>query len=123
MDTALQSGPTDTEMLIGSRFVAGTEDAEVILDPRTGGTVMSLPEASSDQIDAAVSAAEAAFKSWSRTTPGARSACLSISPTGSKPRPRLSRPWRRSIAASRNTSSCATRYRRSSTASVSSRER
>ena len=76
MDTALQSGPTDTEMLIGSRFVAGTEDAEVILDPRTGGTVMSLPEASSDQIDAAVSAADAAFKSWSRTTPGARSALL-----------------------------------------------
>jgi aminobutyraldehyde dehydrogenase len=80
MDTGLVSKPSekalDTDMLIGSTFVRGTEQAETILSPGTGETVMSLPEASADQIDAAVAAAEAAFASWSRTTPGARSALL-----------------------------------------------
>jgi aminobutyraldehyde dehydrogenase len=63
-------------MLIGSRFEAGTEDAETILNPRTGETVMKLPEASSDQIDEAVSAAGKAFAAWSRTTPAERAGLL-----------------------------------------------
>ena len=60
----------DTAMLIGSRFEAGTETDEHILNPKTGETVLDLPEASLSQIDAAVDAAEAAFKHWSQTTPG-----------------------------------------------------
>ncbi|MBK3745676.1 gamma-aminobutyraldehyde dehydrogenase, partial [Paraburkholderia aspalathi] len=66
----------DTQMLIGSQFVAGTETEEHILNPRTGETLVDLPEASLAQIDAAVDAAEASFKTWARTTPGERSAYL-----------------------------------------------
>jgi len=62
-----------TEMLIGSRFEAGTETEEQVLDPRTGELIRGIPEASLSQIDAAVQAAEKAFASWSRTTPGQRS--------------------------------------------------
>jgi aminobutyraldehyde dehydrogenase len=66
----------DTKMLIGSRFEAGTEAEEKILNPKTGETILDLPEASLSQIDAAVNAAEAAFKTWSRTTPSQRSGYL-----------------------------------------------
>ena len=66
----------DTAMLIGSRFEAGTETEEQVLNPRTGKLIEAIPEASAAQIDAAVDAAEAAFKSWSRTTPGQRSGYL-----------------------------------------------
>ncbi len=76
MDTGTLSKPTETEMLIGGRFEAGTEEPETVLNPRTGDTVMKLPEASADQIDAAVLAADRAFAAWSRTTPAERSALL-----------------------------------------------
>ncbi|CDM59337.1 MULTISPECIES: gamma-aminobutyraldehyde dehydrogenase [Rhizobium] len=66
----------DTAMLIGSRFEAGTETEEHILNPKTGETVLDLPEASLGQIDAAVDAADSAFRSWSQTTPGERSGYL-----------------------------------------------
>ncbi|MCF3641896.1 gamma-aminobutyraldehyde dehydrogenase, partial [Rhizobium sp. TRM95111] len=66
----------DTEMLIGSRFEAGTETEEKILNPKTGATILDLPEASHAQIDAAVDAAEKAFVSWSMTTPAERSGYL-----------------------------------------------
>jgi aminobutyraldehyde dehydrogenase len=66
----------DTQMLIGDRFEAGVETEEKVLNPRTGELIEGIPEASSAQIDAAVAAAEAAFKTWSRTTPGQRSGYL-----------------------------------------------
>lgn len=66
----------DTAMLIGSRFEAGTEAEEQILNPKTGEVVLNLPEASQAQIEAAVAAAGKAFASWSRTTPGQRSGYL-----------------------------------------------
>jgi aminobutyraldehyde dehydrogenase len=65
-----------TEMLIGSRFEKGTETEEPILNPKTGETVLDLPEASQAQIEAAVAAAEKAFATWSRTTPAQRSGYL-----------------------------------------------
>ena len=34
----------DTEMLIGSRFVAGAETKERVLNPRTGGLIVEIPE-------------------------------------------------------------------------------
>lgn len=67
---------SDTDMLIGSKFVAGTETPETVLNPKTEETLIDLPEASADQIDAAVNAAETAFKTWSRTTPQERSYLL-----------------------------------------------
>lgn len=66
----------DTQMLIGSRFEAGTETPETILNPKTGETILDLPEASASQIDMAVAAAEKAFTTWSRTTPAERSGYL-----------------------------------------------
>ena len=66
----------DTQMLIGESFVAGDEAGERILNPRTEETLLDLPEASAQQVDAAVNAAERAFAAWSETTPGARSALL-----------------------------------------------
>jgi aminobutyraldehyde dehydrogenase len=66
----------DTRMLIGSKFEAGTETEEAILNPKTGETILDLPEASQSQIEAAVAAAERAFATWSRTTPSQRSGYL-----------------------------------------------
>ncbi|HAI28484.1 MULTISPECIES: gamma-aminobutyraldehyde dehydrogenase [unclassified Thalassospira] len=63
----------DTKMLIGSSLEMGIEAEENIINPKTGETIMMLPEASMEQIDRAVSAAEHAFQSWSRTTPAERS--------------------------------------------------
>jgi aminobutyraldehyde dehydrogenase len=66
----------DTQLLIGSTFVAGTEAEEHILNPKTGTTIIDLAEASHSQIDAAVDAAERAFATWSLTTPAERSGYL-----------------------------------------------
>jgi aminobutyraldehyde dehydrogenase len=66
----------DTEMLIGSKFVAGTEAAEAVINPKTEETIVKLPDASTEQVDEAVNAATSAFQSWSRTTPAERSALL-----------------------------------------------
>jgi aminobutyraldehyde dehydrogenase len=66
----------NTDMLIGSTFEVGTEAEETIVDPKTGDTILRLAEASPSQIDRAVAAAEAAFRTWSRTTPGQRASFL-----------------------------------------------
>lgn len=66
----------DTQMLIDGRFEKGTEIEEKILNPKTGETILELPEASLAQVDAAVDAAEKAFDSWSATTPSQRAAYL-----------------------------------------------
>ena len=66
----------DTEMLIGAKFVAGTEAAEAVINPKTEETIITLPDASVAQVDAAVNAAANAFQTWSRTTPAERSALL-----------------------------------------------
>ncbi len=66
----------DTQCLIGASFEAGEETAEPILNPRTGGLILDLPEASTGQVDRAVAAAREAFGTWSRTTPAERSAAL-----------------------------------------------
>ena len=66
----------NTQMLIGGEFEAGTEVEENILNPRTGTSILMMPEASTAQIDRAVAAARAAFPAWSRTTPAHRSNLL-----------------------------------------------
>ncbi len=65
-----------TQLLIGPNFETGQETPEPILNPRTGGLILEVPEASTAQVDRAVAAARAAFDSWSRTTPAERSAVL-----------------------------------------------
>ena len=66
----------ETSMLIGESFVAGTETPERVLNPKTEEVLLDLPEASLQQVDGAVSAAEKAFKTWAGTTPAERSALL-----------------------------------------------
>ena len=66
----------DTEMLIGSKFVAGTEQPEAVINPKTEEAIVDLPDASTVQVDEAVDAATKAFQAWSRTTPAERSALL-----------------------------------------------
>ena len=58
-----------TKVLIGNAFESGQETPEQILNPRTGGLILEVPEASTAQVDRAVAAARKAFEGWSRTTP------------------------------------------------------
>ena len=64
----------DADRLEASRRAPRAE--ETILNPKTGETILDLPEASPAQIDAAVAAAEKAFATWSRTTPAQRAGYL-----------------------------------------------
>jgi aminobutyraldehyde dehydrogenase len=66
----------DTQMLIGSNFVSGTEPGEPVFNPKTGEVIATVPDASVAQVNEAVAAAEKAFKTWSRTTPGERAVLL-----------------------------------------------
>ncbi len=66
----------ETQMLIGASFENGQDAEENILDPKTGNSIVKLPEASTEQVDRAVAAARKAFESWSRTTPAERSVYL-----------------------------------------------
>ncbi|HTT98210.1 MAG TPA: gamma-aminobutyraldehyde dehydrogenase [Rhizomicrobium sp.] len=66
----------DTALRIGPNFEGGNGDLEKVINPRTGKTIIEIPEASEAQVDSAVAAASAAFEGWSRTTPGERSAML-----------------------------------------------
>jgi aminobutyraldehyde dehydrogenase len=68
--------PLPTEMLIDGQFVRGEGDAEKILNPATGQVLCEVPEASFEQINRVVAAANIAFESWSETTPMERSRLL-----------------------------------------------
>ncbi len=65
-----------TKLLIKGKFTAGKGDAENILDPATGKTIVEVPEASEEQIDAAVQAAASALDGWSQTAPKDRATLL-----------------------------------------------
>jgi len=62
-----------TQMLIGDTFVSGEGEPETVINPRNGQNIISIPQASIGQVDAAVAAAKSAFVAWSRTTPQQRS--------------------------------------------------
>ena len=64
------------QMLIGGSVVTGEGPVEPLINPRTGAAITDIAEASTDQVDAAVTAATGAFAAWSRTSPGERSAAL-----------------------------------------------
>jgi len=65
-----------TELFIDGAFVAGEGEAERVLNPATGELLVALPEASTEQLHKAVSAAHRAFDAWSETTPMERSRML-----------------------------------------------
>lgn len=65
-----------SSMLINGKFVAGQDASEKIINPATGEFLLDLPEASPEDIQNAVDAAERAFVKWSRTTPAERAGML-----------------------------------------------
>ena len=65
-----------TEMLIGGKFVKGEGEGIAVLNPATGATLATVPEASPGQVESAVKAAQKAFDTWSQTTPAERSNLL-----------------------------------------------
>jgi aminobutyraldehyde dehydrogenase len=65
-----------TKLLIKGKFTTGKGDPEKILDPATGKTLVEVPEASVEQVNAAVLAAAGAFDGWSRTPPKDRATLL-----------------------------------------------
>ena len=65
-----------TRLLIDGELSGGEGVAESILDPASGAQIASVPEASREQLEAAVGAAKSAFKGWSQTTPKDRAALL-----------------------------------------------
>jgi aminobutyraldehyde dehydrogenase len=65
-----------TQLLIGGRLVTGQGKAEAVLDAASGEPIAAVPEASLEQVNAAVMAAEAAFPGWARTVPRDRASLL-----------------------------------------------
>ncbi|WP_454255928.1 gamma-aminobutyraldehyde dehydrogenase [Pseudomonas sp. Marseille-Q8238] len=65
-----------TKLLINGQLVAGEGAVQAVLNPSLGTTLVEIHEASEAQVDAAVRAADAAFDSWSQTSPKDRSNLL-----------------------------------------------
>ncbi|WP_294926498.1 gamma-aminobutyraldehyde dehydrogenase [uncultured Paracoccus sp.] len=65
-----------TKLLINGELAAGDGEALPVWNPATGEEIAHVPEASPEQIDAAMRGAAEAFDSYGRTTPGERAALL-----------------------------------------------
>ena len=76
MSTTSSPGAIATRLLINGELVEGHGPPERILDPASGRAIASVPEASAEQLEAAVAAAESAFDGWSQKTPAHRSGLL-----------------------------------------------
>ncbi|MFD2855134.1 hypothetical protein ACFSZS_10555 [Seohaeicola zhoushanensis] len=75
-----------TKMLIGGGFEAGTETEENVLNPRTGESILLMPEASPVQIDKAVAARAPLPPGPAPRRANARPTCCRL-PTPSRPMP------------------------------------
>jgi phenylacetaldehyde dehydrogenase len=73
---ALEMADLPHAHFIASEWLASDEPRFPVFDPSTGGVIAELPEASSSTVDAAVSSARQAFRTWSRTGPKEREALL-----------------------------------------------
>ncbi|BDH45970.1 gamma-aminobutyraldehyde dehydrogenase [Salmonella enterica subsp. enterica serovar Choleraesuis] len=65
-----------SQLFINGEWVTGTGEGIPVYNPATGEVIVTIAEASKDQVNAAVNAADEAFKTWSLTTPKARSESL-----------------------------------------------
>ena len=65
-----------TKLLINGQLIKGEGEAIGVLNPSTGGELTQVNEASIAQIEAAVSAAASAFKTYKKTTPRDRATML-----------------------------------------------
>lgn len=68
--------PLLTHLLIDGEQVAGNGRAEAILNPATGEVLTQVADASTEQVEQAIQAAQRAFAGWARTTPQQRSSAL-----------------------------------------------
>jgi len=68
---------TEMKMIIdGKEVEAASRQRMDVINPANEKVVGSVPKGGAEDVDKAVKAARAAFKKWSRTTPGERSALL-----------------------------------------------
>lgn len=71
--------PAQERLAAGAQFIAGrltrgtSGRTHTVVDPATGEDVYTYELAGTDDVDAAVAAARAAFMGWAATTPGERS--------------------------------------------------
>ncbi len=65
-----------SKLLINGQLVDGTGPSQAVLNPALGTPLLHINEASSEQVDAAVRAADAAFANWSQTAPKDRALLL-----------------------------------------------
>ncbi|MDO0936962.1 gamma-aminobutyraldehyde dehydrogenase [Streptomyces sp. DG2A-72] len=71
--------PAQERLAAGAQFIAGrltkgtSGRTHAVVDPATGEDVYTYEPAGTDDVDAAVAAARAAFPGWAATTPGERS--------------------------------------------------
>ena len=63
-------------LLINGELIAGSGEKQPVYNPATGEVLLEIAEASPEQVDAAVQAADRAFRYWGQTTPKARAECL-----------------------------------------------
>ncbi len=64
------------KLLINGELVSGEGEKQPVYNPATGDVLLEIAEASAEQVDAAVRAADAAFAEWRQTTPKVRAECL-----------------------------------------------
>src|SRR6185436_7422416 len=65
-----------TKLLINGKLAAGGGKVEDVLNPATGKVLARVAEASREQVNAAVAAADAAFEGWAHTPPKDRATLL-----------------------------------------------
>jgi aminobutyraldehyde dehydrogenase len=66
----------NTKLLVNGKLVKGKGDDLGVLDPATGKVIVQVPEASEEQISAAVTGAAKAFAGWRVTAPKDRATLL-----------------------------------------------
>ena len=66
----------NTKLMINGSLVDGQGEAHSILNPATGGEIVSVRAASEEQVQAAVAAATDAFDHFGRSAPAERAALL-----------------------------------------------
>lgn len=64
------------KLLINGELVSGEGEKQPVYNPAMGDVLLEIAEASAEQVDAAVRAADAAFAEWGQTTPKVRAECL-----------------------------------------------
>jgi aminobutyraldehyde dehydrogenase len=64
------------QLFINGELVDGEGEKQAVFNPATGEVLLEIAEASPAQVNAAVLAADEAFKTWGQTTPKSRAECL-----------------------------------------------